>query len=106
MTITPQMTVFRRLCFRTLSPASLIKISSNPRCSLAVAVKEKRFLKKGKERRQRELMEQEIGKAQEEAEALNLLRKAREGRVPPQPTENGVFVSVCHVRDHSETRPN
>lgn len=62
--------------------------------------------KEAAERRQRELMEQEIGKAQEEAAALNLLRKAQEGRVPPQPTENGVFVSVCHVRDHSKTRPN
>jgi len=51
-------------------------------------------------------MEQEIGKAQEEAVVLNMLRKAREGRVSPQPTENGVFVSVCHVLDHSKTRPN
>ncbi|XP_020620757.1 uncharacterized protein LOC110058449 [Orbicella faveolata] len=57
----------------------------------------KHSTKEAAERKQRELMEQEIAKAQEEAEALNLLRKAREGRVPPQPNENGVIVSVRHV---------
>lgn len=42
-------------------------------------------------------MEQEIAKAEEEAKALKILSKARERRVSPQPTENGVVVSVRHV---------
>ena len=59
--------------------------------------KAKHSTKEAEERKQRELMEQEIAKAQEEADALNTLRKARERRIPPQPTENGVVVSVRHV---------
>jgi len=59
--------------------------------------KAKHMTREAEERKQREVMEQEIAKAQEEAEALNTLRKARERRVPPQPTENGVVVSVRHV---------
>ena len=42
-------------------------------------------------------MEREIAKAPEETEGLNMLRMARERRVPPEPTENGVIVSVRHV---------
>ena len=44
-------------------------------------------------------MEREIAKAPEETEGLNMLRMARERRVPPEPTENGdgVVVSVHHV---------
>lgn len=57
----------------------------------------KHSTKEATKRKQCKLMEQEIAKAQEAAEALNLLRKAQEGRVPPQPNENGVLVSVHHV---------
>ena len=59
--------------------------------------KAKHSTKEAEERKQRELMEKEIAKAQEETEGLNMLRKARERRVPPEPTENGVIVSVRHV---------
>ena len=121
MTITPQMRVSRNLCFETLDPASLIKImviSCSLLCSLVAAARDRLFLKISKsnwlnqkltedkakhstkeaeERKQRELMEQEIAKAQEETEGLNMLRKARERRVPPPSTENGVVVSVRHV---------
>ena len=53
--------------------------------------------KEAEERKQHELKEQEVAKAQEEAETLSMSRKAREQQVRPRPTENGVVVSVRHV---------
>ena len=42
-------------------------------------------------------MKEEIVKAEEEVEALETLRKARERRVSPKPTEDGIIVSVRHI---------
>ena len=63
----------------------------------AAADKAKQAAKEMIEQERRSNMENEIAKVKEEAETLEKLRNAREQRVPPEPSDDGVLISVRHI---------
>ena len=57
----------------------------------------KQKAKEDEEKERRARIDKEILQAKEEADALEELRKIRESRVPPERSDNGIRVLICHV---------